>query len=93
VKHPSELEQLYDRPRTALTSVVPGVRPHRPQNYKVALDFLLLSAIIDLIENSIWSAAALLPLFLHPGCQSKAETVADQQTSSLKSIKYKMQIS
>jgi hypothetical protein len=72
---------------------VPGVRSRGPQKLQSALDLLLFSAIINLIENSIWSAAARCRFSYNPAVNPKAKTVEDQQTSSLKSINYKMQIS
>jgi hypothetical protein len=49
--------------------------------------------MINPIENSIWSAAARCRFSYIPAVNPKLKLFDDQQTASLESINYKMQIS
>jgi len=49
--------------------------------------------MINPIENSIWSAAARCRFSYIPAVDPELKLFDDQQTASLESINYKMQIS
>ena len=71
---------------------VPDQRSNR-ELHKVFLDTPLPAGIINPVENSIWSEAARRRFSYLPAVDPELKLFDDQQTFSLESINYKMEIS